>query len=141
MITTTNTFKLLTLEQLKENRDYLNMGGLGLIVGTFDLFHAGHVDFLEWAKRSVDTLVVAVKSDKLCGDKVIYPEKDRVDILLTMPTVDFVCVVDDVKEIIKLANPEFYLKGPHHSFESLTDEEKEGLGVSGSVTGDLKTQN
>ena len=25
---TTNTFKLVTLEQLKENREYLNMGGL-----------------------------------------------------------------------------------------------------------------
>jgi hypothetical protein len=25
---TTNTFKLVTLEQLKENREYLNMGGV-----------------------------------------------------------------------------------------------------------------
>lgn len=137
---TTNTFKLVTLDQLKENREYLNMGGLGLVIGTFDLFHAGHLDFIEWAKRSVDTLVLGVKSDALCEDKTIYPEKDRVDILLAMPHVDFVCLVDDVKEMIKLVNPEFYLKGPHSNFESLSEEEKDGLGLSGSVTGGAETK-
>lgn len=137
---TTNTFKLVTLEQLKENRDYLNMGGLGLAIGTFDLFHAGHLDFIEWAKRSVDTLVLGVKSDVLCENKTIYSEKDRADILLALPYTDFICLVDDVKEFIKLVNPEFYLKGPHSNFESLSEEEKEALGMSGSVTGGIKTK-
>ena len=137
---TTNTFKLVTREQLKENREYLNMGGLGLVIGTFDLFHAGHLDVLEWAKRSVDTLVIGVKSDALCEGKTIYSEKDRVDILLALPYVDFVCLVDDVKEMIKLVNPEFYLKGPYSNFESLSKEERDGLGLSGSLTGETETK-
>tara|TARA_R110000751_G_scaffold307709_1_gene430727 strand:+ start:4236 stop:4760 length:525 start_codon:yes stop_codon:yes gene_type:complete len=140
LMITTNTFKLVTREQLKENREYLNMGGLGLVIGTFDLFHAGHLDVLEWAKRSVDTLVIGVKSDALCEGKTIYSEKDRVDILLALPYVDFVCLVDDVKEMIKLVNPEFYLKGPYSNFESLSKEERDGLGLSGSLTGETETK-
>jgi len=136
----TNTFKNVTLEQLKENRDYLNMGGVGLTIGSFDLFHAGHVDFLEWCKRSVDVLVVGVKSDSLCGNKTIYPERDRADILMALPFVDFVCVVDDIKEIIRLVNPEFYLKGPHYNFETLTSEEKDSLEAGGTVDGEAKAQ-
>ena len=88
----------------------------------------------------MDTLVIGVKSDVLCENKTIYPERDRLDILLRMPSVDFVCIVDDVKEIIKLVNPEFYLKGPHSNFESLSEEEKDGLGLSGSVTGEIETK-
>ena len=135
-----NTYKNIALQELKENRNYLNMGGLGLTIGTFDLFHAGHLDFLEWCKRSVDVLVVGVKSDSFCENKTIYSEKDRSDLVMALPHIDFVCVIDEMKEIIRLVNPEFYLKGPHYNFETLSLEEKEALESGGTVDGKMKAQ-
>jgi len=136
----TNTMKRVSLEQLKENREYLNMGGVALTIGTFDLFHAGHIDFLSWCKRSSDTLVVGIKSDKLCGNKTFCSEKDREDILLALTFVDFTCVIDDVGSFIKTVNPEFYFKGPHYNFDNLSDEEKNALDSSGTVDGFKKAE-
>ena len=65
--------------------------------GCFDLLHAGHIRFLEEARRLGDVLVVAVDSDEsvrqVKGEgRPIIGEGDRLRILAALTAVDYVTV-------------------------------------------------
>ncbi|WP_350277184.1 adenylyltransferase/cytidyltransferase family protein [Kribbella sp. HUAS MG21] len=73
----------------------------GCVVGVFDLFHVGHVDVLERARRHCDRLVVAVLSDEWAldawGGRPVVPLLERAQILEHLRCVDEVVAVDDVR--------------------------------------------
>ncbi|NIK60611.1 adenylyltransferase/cytidyltransferase family protein [Kribbella shirazensis] len=73
----------------------------GCVVGVFDLFHVGHVDVLERARRHSDRLVVAVLSDEWAldawGGRPFVPLLERAQILEHLRCVDEVIAVDDVR--------------------------------------------
>lgn len=63
--------------------------------GCFDLLHAGHVDYLGWARAQGDALIVGLNSDasvrELKGEaRPIVPFADRAEILLGLRSVDAV---------------------------------------------------
>ncbi len=63
--------------------------------GCFDILHAGHVIFLEKAKKSGDVLIVLLESDekvkKLKGlNRPVHTQKDRAKVLTSLSSVDFV---------------------------------------------------
>lgn len=64
--------------------------------GTFDVFHIGHINILERAKKQGDYLVVGVSSDQLNFEKKqrypIYPQDQRVRILESLRFVDEVFI-------------------------------------------------
>jgi len=64
--------------------------------GTFDVFHVGHVNILERARRMGDYLIVGVSSDELNMSKKgrypIYSQQDRIHILKALACVDEVFV-------------------------------------------------
>ncbi|MFF0340517.1 adenylyltransferase/cytidyltransferase family protein [Kribbella sp. NPDC004875] len=74
---------------------------IGCVAGVFDLFHVGHVDVLERARRHCDRLVVAVLSDDWAlnawGGRPIVPLPERVQIIEHLRCVDEVVAVDDVR--------------------------------------------
>ena len=64
--------------------------------GAFDLFHVGHLRYLEDARRQGDCLVVAVNDDAsvraLKGpDRPIIPAVDRAELVAALRCVDAVC--------------------------------------------------
>lgn len=74
---------------------------IGCVAGVFDLFHVGHVDVLERARRHCDRLVVAVLSDEWAlnawGGRPFVPLPERAQIVEHLRCVDEVVAVDDVR--------------------------------------------
>lgn len=54
------------------------------VIGVFDLFHRGHVEFLKKAKALGENLIVAVNGDEMVASykrKPYYAEEDRLEII------------------------------------------------------------
>jgi len=86
--------------------------------GTFDVFHIGHINILERAKRQGDYLVVGVSSDQLNFEKKqrypVYPQDQRVRILEALRFVDEVFIEESLAlkpNYIKQYNAEVLVMG------------------------------
>jgi D-beta-D-heptose 7-phosphate kinase/D-beta-D-heptose 1-phosphate adenosyltransferase len=86
--------------------------------GCFDLLHAGHVRYLEAAKRLGDRLLVAVNADdtvrRLKGaGRPLTPLDERMEILAALADVDYVVAFDEETpfEIIEEIVPDVLVKG------------------------------
>ncbi len=70
--------------------------------GSFDLFHAGHVELLQKAKNQGDILIVGINSDqsvrayKKKPGRPIIPEKYRAAVVAAIQYVDYVFLFDDL---------------------------------------------
>jgi D-glycero-beta-D-manno-heptose 1-phosphate adenylyltransferase len=98
--------------------------------GCFDLFHVGHVRYLEGARRQGDVLVVGVNSDRsvqqLKGKgRPLLPEDARSELLAAMECVDYVAVFDDVtaENILRDLRPDVHCKGTDYT-EATVPERK-----------------
>jgi len=61
--------------------------------GTFDLFHVGHLNLLQRAKKLGDFLIVAVSTDEFNSGKnkqCVYPYRHRAQIVEALSCVDMV---------------------------------------------------
>lgn len=76
-----------------ENKKYK----VGYTQGTYDLFHIGHLNLLENAKKNCEYLIVGINSDDLVkqykSKKVNVPEQDRARIVQALKVVDRVIIV------------------------------------------------
>ncbi|MCE9642755.1 MAG: adenylyltransferase/cytidyltransferase family protein [Candidatus Andersenbacteria bacterium] len=93
--------KILTIEQAKQKADELHAEGKKLVTvnGVFDLLQAGHLDFLEEAKRQGDVLFVGINTDKSVHDKKgperpIIPQDQRAALLAALACVDYVVIMN-----------------------------------------------
>lgn len=90
-----------------------------LTLGTFDLFHVGHVELLErcWGIADGGPVIVAVNTDEFVerykGKRPIIPFADRVTVVGACRFVDFVRANDgdDQPDIIELARPNIIAVG------------------------------
>ncbi|NLF26890.1 MAG: SDR family NAD(P)-dependent oxidoreductase [Clostridiales bacterium] len=74
-----------------------NLGRIGFLSGTFDLFHIGHLNLLRRAKQRCDHLVVGVHpATSRHKDKPVYiPLEERMEIVAACKYVDEVVVTLD----------------------------------------------
>lgn len=86
--------------------------------GAFDVLHAGHVTYLNFARAQGDALVVGLNSDasvkRYKGDKrPVNPEQDRALVLAALECVDYVVIFDEdePKELIAEILPDVLVKG------------------------------
>lgn len=86
--------------------------------GCFDILHAGHILYLEQAKRLGDRLIIAVNTDpsvsRLKGKtRPINPLADRMSVLAGLRAVDWVVPFeeDTPARLIKEINPDILVKG------------------------------
>ena len=86
--------------------------------GSFDILHAGHVDYLAFASAQGDALIVGLNSDasvrRYKGEKrPINREEDRAKVLAAQESVTFVVVFDEdePQELIAELMPDVLVKG------------------------------
>lgn len=86
--------------------------------GAFDILHTGHLDYLTFARRQGDLLIVGLNSDasvrRYKGDKrPIVNETDRAHMLLGLRAVDYVVIFDEdePRDLIQALQPDVLVKG------------------------------
>lgn len=86
--------------------------------GAFDILHAGHVTYLQFAREQADGLIVGLNSDasvrRYKGEKrPLVPEAERALLLASLECVDFVVVFDEDEpaDLIAELLPDVLVKG------------------------------
>jgi len=86
--------------------------------GCFDILHAGHVRYLEFARAQGDLLVVGLNSDKsvrkIKGSKrPVVPERQRAEVLAGLASVDYIVLFDEPTplKLIRKVKPDIIVKG------------------------------
>jgi D-glycero-beta-D-manno-heptose 1-phosphate adenylyltransferase len=114
--------------------------------GCFDLFHVGHIRYLQGAKALGDILVVGINSDeqvrRLKGEtRPFMPEKERAEILSAIFFVDYVTIFPEptVEELIHAIRPDFHAKGTDYTTETVPEREiVKKYGGQVAIVGDPK---
>lgn len=98
--------------------------------GAFDLLHAGHVRYLEAARREGDWLVVAVNSDASVArskgpGRPIVPEAERAEIVAALESVDAVVVFeeDSPSALLDELKPDVHAKGTDYTSDTVPERE------------------
>ena len=99
---------------------------IGFTNGCFDILHAGHVTYLEKAKKQVDYLILALNSDasvrKIKGPKrPVVGESDRARVLCALESVDVVVLFDEPNHLnlIKSIKPNILFKGNDYTIKNV----------------------
>jgi rfaE bifunctional protein nucleotidyltransferase chain/domain len=119
---------------------------IALANGVFDLFHVGHLRYLEGAKDLADVLVVAVNSDASTRrnkgpGRPVVPERERAEILAALRCVDHVVVFGSrtVVPVIRRLEPDVHVKGTDYTPETIPEAaEVARHGGRTAVAGDPK---
>jgi rfaE bifunctional protein nucleotidyltransferase chain/domain len=117
--------------------------------GCFDLFHVGHVRYLQEAAAQGDVLVVALNSDasvaRLKGPgRPILPERERAEILEAFACVDYVTIFpeDTVEQVLLALKPDIHAKGSDYTRDSVPEKDTvRGYGGRIAITGGPKIRN
>ena len=98
--------------------------------GCFDIFHVGHVRYLEGARQQGDSLVVGVNSDhsvrQLKGEgRPLLPEEARAELLAALECVDYVVIFDDLtaENILRDLTPDVHCKGSDYTEATVPERE------------------
>ena len=139
---------ILYREELVKRADDLRAEGAAVVLanGCFDLFHVGHLRYLEGAAELGDVLVVAVNSDsrarELKGEgRPFMPESERTEIVAALKCVDFVTVFDEptVEELLLALKPDFHAKGTDYTVDTVPEREiVRSYGGTVAIVGDPK---
>ena len=107
--------------------------------GCFDILHAGHVHYLDRAKRLGDVLVVGLNSDRstrtLKGSgRPLNSEEDRARVLSALSSVDLVTIFDEDTplKLIRFVRPHVLVKGADWPVRSIAGR-REVLSWGGTV--------
>jgi rfaE bifunctional protein nucleotidyltransferase chain/domain len=119
---------------------------IALANGVFDLFHVGHLRYLQGARAEADLLVVAVNSDRSTREnkgpgRPVVPEEERAEIVAGLACVDHVVVFDtkDVVPVIRALRPDVHVKGTDYTPETIPEAaEVRAYGGRVAVAGDPK---
>jgi len=120
--------KILSLEQMDQWVASEKASGrrIGFTCGSFDLLHAGHVQYLAAARDLCDRLIVAVNSDASVGRyknplRPIVPERERMYVVAGLAAVDAVTILEDDRPLSLLIRwtPELYIKGGDYHVDEL----------------------
>jgi rfaE bifunctional protein nucleotidyltransferase chain/domain len=112
--------KILTRRQMRSERERLREDGRRLVFtnGCFDILHAGHVDYLCFARAQGDALLIGLNSDasvrRIKGPtRPIVPENERARVLAALEAVDYIVLFDEdePRDLIAAIVPDVLVKG------------------------------
>ena len=140
--------KILSRESLVEILNTRRRIGDRIVLanGCFDLLHAGHVRYLEGARREGNILVVAVNSDSseraLKGSgRPILPQDARAELVAALRAVDYVTIFDEanVDALLETLRPDVHAKGTDYTADTVPERATAArLGVRIAIVGDPK---
>lgn len=132
------TNKLVSLKELVKrygNNPHQREINIGLVSGSFDLIHWGHLQEIKAAKEITDVVIAATMSTNsirqqeknILGDRPIYSQEDRVKVLSSLRTVDYVVVFEelDCKGVIRAIRPNYFVKHEKDMSRRIVKEECE----------------
>lgn len=131
----------LNQQQLKVVTEEARAHGEKIVMtnGCFDILHAGHVAYLQQAKKLGDRLVVAVNSDNsvkgLKGEgRPVNPCDRRMSVLSALGSVDWVVEFDQEtpQDLIADILPDILVKGGDYQVDQIAGA-KEVINAGGSV--------
>jgi rfaE bifunctional protein nucleotidyltransferase chain/domain len=98
--------------------------------GCFDLLHAGHIRYLESAKKEGDVLIVGINGDRSVRElkgpgRPLMPEAERAEIISALECVDHVLIFQDstVDNLLLRLKPDVHAKGTDYSYENVPERE------------------
>lgn len=131
---------IIKLEDLSNVRKQYENKKIALTSGTFDLLHAGHLNYLEAVKKYGDVVVVMMSGDNRVKsrkgpNRPIISEEYRARILDSLKIVDYVIIdpsllspndIDPIhNEILIQLQPDYYVTdGPDPRFVNLMKKSK-----------------
>jgi D-beta-D-heptose 7-phosphate kinase/D-beta-D-heptose 1-phosphate adenosyltransferase len=133
--------KLMDLPRLLRELERLRKLGRRIVFtnGCFDVFHLGHIKYIEYARRQGDVLVVGLNSDAsvraLKGpNRPICGEQERAGLLAALSSVDFIVIFPEtsVLPLIEQVRPDVLVKGGDYTVEGVVGHEVV-LGYGGKV--------
>lgn len=101
--------------------------------GCFDLLHAGHVRYLQAARRGGRALIVGLNSDRSVAQikppqpgqppRPIIPQEQRAEVLAALKPVDGVVIFEETtaNNLIAALQPDVYVKGGDYRPETLPE--------------------
>lgn len=124
--------KILPREKLAHLLDDMRTSGKKIVFtnGCFDLLHAGHVKYLQHARKLGDLLVLGLNSDdsirRLKGPKrPLLEQSERAQILAALNCVDFLTIFeeDTPLELLRQLRPDILVKGGDYSADEVVGKE------------------
>lgn len=86
--------------------------------GCFDIIHAGHVDYLCFAREQGDVLIVGLNSDRSVrenkgANRPVNNQQDRARVLSALECVDYIVIFDEKEPASLIARivPDVLVKG------------------------------
>jgi rfaE bifunctional protein nucleotidyltransferase chain/domain len=140
--------KILPLEELRRRLAARRERGERIVLanGCFELLHAGHVRYLEGARREGDVLVVGVNADAgvraLKGEgRPVLPAAARAELVAAVAVVDYVVLFDEpnVEALLTALRPDVHAKGTDYTAETVPERALAArLGIRVAIVGDPK---
>lgn len=96
--------------------------------GAFDLFHVGHLRFLENVKKHGNVLIVGLNTDtsirkRKGASRPIIPLKHRMEILAALPFVDYVTYFaeDTPSKLLSAIRPQVHVKDNGYKLNEIVE--------------------
>ncbi len=127
------TDKICTLPQLQEKLAMWKQQKLKIVFtnGCFDLLHAGHVTYLEAARKTGDKLILGLNTDQsvqaLKGPtRPVINEHDRARVLAALESVDAVVLFDEDTplNLVNTLRPDVIVKGDDYREDQVVGGEQ-----------------
>jgi D-beta-D-heptose 7-phosphate kinase/D-beta-D-heptose 1-phosphate adenosyltransferase len=112
--------KIVDLETAADVRRKLGEEGKTVVFtnGCFDILHAGHLDYLFFAREQGDALIVGMNTDASVKrnkgeERPVVPEDERARMLAALEAVDFVVLFDEdePRGLLEAILPDILVKG------------------------------
>ncbi|MBI2508207.1 HAD-IIIA family hydrolase [Candidatus Woesearchaeota archaeon] len=123
--------KIKTRDEIREIVEGLKRKNkkIGFTSGSFDILHAGHVDYLEKAKQKCDVLIVGVNSDSSIKQykdpsRPIISQQHRIRMIAALISVDYAFLFDETNNNtnIEILKPDYYIKAGDYSLSQLSSK-------------------
>lgn len=120
--------KIVSRERLRTLCEEYRSNGKTIVTcnGSFDLFHYGHLCFLEEAKAQADILVVGLNSDASIKiykskDRPVIPQEQRAALLSALSIVSLVHIFDETVPMpfLEAVRPDVHVNGAEYGADCI----------------------